>query len=55
MANQIKYQVGFDIQQNNLNQLKAALQDIQKLSIKDLMKINNTDVDKATKAFYKIK
>ena len=45
MANQIRYQVGFDVQQNNLNQLKASLQDLQKLKISDIMKINETDAD----------
>jgi len=55
MANQIKYQVGFDIQQNNLNQLKASLRDLQKLKISDIMKINKTDVASATSALNKIR
>ena len=55
MANQIRYQVGFDIQQNSLNQLKASLQDLQKLKPNDIMKINNTDVASATSALDKIK
>lgn len=55
MANQIRYQVGFDIQQNNLKQLKASLQELQKLNVSDLMKINDSDVASATAAFYKIK
>lgn len=55
MANQIRYQVGFDVQQNNLNQLKASLQDLQKLKIGDIMKINNTDAASATSALNKIK
>lgn len=55
MANQIRYQVGFDVQQNNLNQLKASLQDLQKLKISDIMKINDTDAVSATSALNKIK
>ena len=55
MANQIRYQVGFDVQQNNLNQLKASLQDLQKLKISDIMKINDTDAASATSALNKIK
>ena len=55
MANQIRYQVGFDVQQNNLNQLKASLQDLQKLKISDIMKINETDAASATSALNKIK
>lgn len=55
MANQIRYQVGFDVQQNNLNQLKASLQDLQKLKISDIMKINKTDAASATSALNKIK
>lgn len=48
MANQIKYQVGFDIQQNNLNQLKASLQQLNKLKIGDIMKINGSDAAAAS-------
>ena len=55
MANQIRYQVGFDVQQNNLNQLKASLQDLQKMKISDIMKINETDAASATSALNKIK
>lgn len=55
MANQIRYQVGFDVQQNNLNQLKASLQDLQKMKISDIMKINDTDAASATSALNKIK
>ena len=55
MANQIKYQVGFDIQQSSLNRLKASLQDLQKLKISDIMKINETDAASATSALNKIK
>lgn len=55
MANQIRYQVGFDVQQNNLNQLKASLQDLQKMKISEVMKINETDAASATSALNKIK
>ena len=54
MADQIRYQVGFDIQQNSLNRLKASLQDLQKLKPSDIMKINDTDVASATSALDKI-
>lgn len=55
MANQIRYQVGFDIQQNNLNQLKNSLQELQKMKISDVMKINDSDAASATSALNKIK
>lgn len=55
MANQIRYQVGFDVQQNNLNQLKASLQELQKMKISDVMKINDSDAASATSALNKIK
>ena len=55
MANQIKYQVKFDVQQNGLSQLKTSLQELQKMKISDIMKINNTDTASATSALIKIK
>ena len=55
MANQIKYQVGFDIQKEGLNQLKSSLQQIQKLKISDVMKINNTDAASATETLRQVK
>ena len=55
MANQIRYQVGFDIQQGNLNQLKSSLQELQKMKISDIMKINNTDSASAITALNQIK
>lgn len=55
MANQIRYQVGFDVQQSNLSQLKASLQDLQKMKISDIVKINETDAASATNALNKIK
>ena len=47
MANQIRYQVGFDIQKTNLNQLKSSLQELQKMKISDIVKINQTDIASA--------
>ena len=55
MANQIKYQVSFDVKQGDLNKLKASLQQLQKLKISDVMKINSTDAASATTMLTKIK
>ena len=55
MANQIKYQVGFDIQQGSLNQLKASLQELQKMKISEIMRINDSDAASATSALNRIK
>ena len=55
MANQIKYQVSFDVKQNDLNRLKASLQQLQKLKIGDIMKINDSDMATATSDLNKIK
>ena len=49
MANQIRYQVKYDIQKNSLNELKSSLQQIQKLKISDIMKIDDTDLSSAQK------
>ena len=46
---QIRYQVGFDIQKQNLEQLKTALQDLQKMSVKDVVKLNETDIESCKK------
>ena len=54
MANQIKYQVGFDVQQNDLNQLKSSLQQIKKINLYDIMKINNSDINSASDALKSI-
>lgn len=43
----IIYSIGFDIQKQSLNQLKKSLKEIQNLTIKDMMKINNSDFDTA--------
>ena len=56
MANgRIQWQVGFDIQQANLNQLKTSLQQIRKLTISDVMKINQTDAKKANQILSSIR
>ena len=53
---EIRYSVGFDVQQENLKQLKASLDqlkkqlnDIKNVKLGDLVKINNTDRDTARK------
>lgn len=55
MANQIKYQVGFDVNKSNLDSLKKSLQQIQQLSTKDLMKLNNSSMEEAKQALLNIK
>lgn len=55
MANEIRYQVDFDIKQGDLNKLKASLQDLQKMKISDIMKINDADAASATNMLNKIK
>ena len=52
---QIKYSVGFDIQKEGLNQLKASLQELQKLTEKDLMRINDSDLETARKDLHQIR
>ena len=52
---QIKYQVGFDIQKSGLNQLKSSLQQLQKMKIGDIMKINDSDTASARQALMNIK
>lgn len=47
MANEIKYKVGFDVNHSDLNKLKSSLQQLQKLSISDIMKINDSDISSA--------
>lgn len=54
MANQIKYQVKFDVQQSSLNQLKTSLQEIKKINLNDIMKINNTDLNAASTALRQV-
>ncbi len=54
MANQIKYQVGFDVQKQGLNDLKSSLQQLQKMKLSDIMNINNTDINKAREIFKQI-
>ena len=55
MANQIKYQVGFDVNKSNLESLKKSLQQIQQLSARDLMKFNNSSMEAANQALLNIK
>ena len=55
MANEIRYQVGFDVKQGDLSKLKSSLQQLQKLKISDVMKINSTDAASATTMLTKIK
>ena len=55
MAKQIKYSVGFDIKQSDLNTLKANLQQLKKLSLSDLMKINQSDRAAAIQTFTQIR
>ena len=59
---QIRYSVGFDVQQNDLKQLKITLDqlkkqltDIKNVKIGDIAKINNTDKDTALKYLFDIK
>ena len=59
---QIRYSVGFDVQQNDLKQLKATLDqlkkqltDIKNVKIGDIAKINNVDNNEATKYLIDIK
>ena len=54
MANQIRYQVGFNVNKNDLNQLKSSLQQIQKVKLDDIMKINKTDMNSARDALKSI-
>ena len=45
--NEIRYSVGFDVRQQNLNKLKKSLKDIQNIKLNDLMKFNDNDIKKA--------
>ena len=51
MANEIRYKVGFDIDKTGLNQLKSSLQDLQKMSLSEIMRVNNTDLSSARMIF----
>ena len=44
--NRINYSIGFKVDQSGLNQARTALQDLKKMSVNDLMKINNSSIDK---------
>lgn len=52
---QIKYSVGFNVQKEGLNQLKTSLQELQKLTEKDLMRINSSDLETARKDLHQIR
>ena len=54
MANQIRYQVGFNVNKNDLNQIKSSLQQLQKIKLDDIMKINKTDMNSARDALKSI-
>lgn len=54
MANQIKYQIGFNVNKSDLNQLKSSLQQLQKIKLDDIMKINKTDMNSARDALKSI-
>lgn len=57
MANggNIRYSVNFDVNKTGLNEIKASLQEIQKLTAQDLMKINNTSLSVAQQDLEKLK
>lgn len=55
MANRITYQVGFDLNKQGLDQLKSSLQEIYKLKVSDVMKINDMDRESAKKALGEIR
>ena len=52
---QLRYSVGFDIDKSSLNQLKTSLQDLQKLSLSDFMKLKNSDVESSRKILQSIR
>lgn len=51
----IRFGVDFNVNKSGLNQLKASLQEIQKLTAQDLMKINNSSLDQANGDLKKLK
>lgn len=57
MANggNIRYSVNFDVNKTGLNEIKASLQEIQRLTAQDLMKINNTSLSVAQQDLEKLK
>ena len=55
MANRITWKVDYDINKQGLEQLKTSLQQINKLKISDIIKINNIDRDKAISVLLQIK
>ena len=52
---QLKYSIGFDVKKQDLNNLKKQLQQLQKLSLSNLMKINDVDRSRAVQIFDEIR
>lgn len=55
MANKITWKVDYDINKQSLNDLKSSLEQINKLKVSDIMKINDMDRRKATDTLVKIR
>lgn len=56
MANQIKYKVGFDVDNSSLKSLKASLQELQKITAGDLLGKNTSQsITKVSKDLLEIK
>ena len=53
-SGEIKYKIGFQVQQQNLKQLKSSLQQLQKMKLSDIMKINPNDTKSALDRFKQI-
>ena len=53
--NKINYQVGFNINKNNLNEIKSILQKLSDMSAKDLIKFNNSSLQTAQQDLIKIR
>lgn len=55
MANRITWKVDYDINKQSLNDLKSSLEQINKLKVSDIMKINDMDRKKATDTLVEIR
>ena len=55
MANKITWKVDYDINKQSLNELKSSLEQINKLKVSDIMKINDMDRKKATDTLVEIR
>jgi hypothetical protein len=53
-SGEIKYTIGFDVQKQSLNDLKASLESIRKMTYGDFMKINNSSIKEARKDFAEV-